>query len=386
MNKLAFVNDTVYGYASGASVVGGAERQQWLLARALARTGWSVIVGVRDGLQVGERRSIDNVNFVGIGGGTIYSAWYRFLAQERPHWWYWRCASHLWGPAVEVAKLSGVKTIFAAGFDTDVRPNHALVRRPRWWPLYAWGLLRTDRIFVQHTAQLRGLPLRWQPKAHLVRGIAGEVPSAVTPHAQRQQYVAWVAMLRQPKRPDLLVEIARKTPVVRFVVCGGVTSFDSAPGYGESVLAALRALPNVDVLGQVTPAKAQDVIANASVLLSTSDGEGFPNTFLQAWTHGTPVISLKIDPDGLIERHSLGTVSGTADRAARDIVGLIASPTQRDDLALNSRHYVSTAHSESAVAAAFQAAVSDVPRENALHGANQSITERAGPLEREKVS
>ena len=53
--KIAFANDTIYGYASGASVVGGAERQQWLLARALAATGWSVTVGVHEALEAGER-------------------------------------------------------------------------------------------------------------------------------------------------------------------------------------------------------------------------------------------------------------------------------------------------------------------------------------------
>jgi glycosyltransferase involved in cell wall biosynthesis len=164
-------------------------------------------------------------------------------------------------------------------------------------------------------------------------------------------------MLRQPKRPDVLAEIARLTPNVRFIVCGGSTSFASPDGYGERVMAALRTLPNVDFLGQVAPAKADQVIANAAMLLSTSDGEGFPNTFLQAWAHGTPVVSLKVDPDDIIRRHHVGTVSGTLDRTAAQIATLIASPQERDEMAVRSRRYVTTAHSEAAVAAAFQQAV-----------------------------
>src|SRR2546428_604106 len=107
--KIAFVNDIIYGYASGASVVGGAERQQWLLARALAATGWAVTVGVCEALEAGERRAIDGVEFLGIGRNHIHRLWYRFLVSERPDWWYWRCAHHLWGSAVEVAKLAGVR-------------------------------------------------------------------------------------------------------------------------------------------------------------------------------------------------------------------------------------------------------------------------------------
>src|SRR5437899_1321970 len=112
--KLAFVSDDIYAYASGApSAVGGAERQQWLLARALAANDWVVTVGVRQAVKAGERRAIDGVNFVGISRGQILLAWYQFLSAERADWWYWRCADHLWGPAVEIAKLAGVHTIFA---------------------------------------------------------------------------------------------------------------------------------------------------------------------------------------------------------------------------------------------------------------------------------
>ena len=61
--KLAFLNDGIYAYASGsACAVGGAERQQWLLAQALTAAGWSVTVGVRDMLKPGERKVINGWN------------------------------------------------------------------------------------------------------------------------------------------------------------------------------------------------------------------------------------------------------------------------------------------------------------------------------------
>ena len=50
--KVAFLNDRIYGYASSdPSAVGGSERQQWLLARALASSGWTVYVGIRQDLK-----------------------------------------------------------------------------------------------------------------------------------------------------------------------------------------------------------------------------------------------------------------------------------------------------------------------------------------------
>jgi glycosyltransferase involved in cell wall biosynthesis len=354
--KIVFVNDAIHAYALKAPVVGGAERQQWLLARALAMAGWSVTVGVSQSLAPGERSTIEGVTFLGIGAGPIYSSWYRFLIAERPDWWYWRCASHLWGIAVEIAVLAGVRTIFAAGFDTDMQPRRALVRRSRWWPLYALGLARTDRIFLQHAAQLAAVPATWRTKAFVVPSIAGALP-LVKAHAERAAYVAWVAMLRQPKRPDVLIEIARQMPAVRFVVCGGPTSFASPPGYSEQVIAALQAQPNVQFLGQVTPSETWQIIAGAALLLSTSDAEGFPNTFLEAWSNGTPVVSLKIDPDHIIARHELGRISGTVGGAVADINELMTSPDQRDQIACRSRRYVAQAHSEAVVAATVERAV-----------------------------
>jgi len=365
--KIAFINDTVYAYASGApSAVGGAERYQWLLARALAASGWSVVVGVREALEAGERCVIDGVQCVGIGRGAVFSArghifsvWYRFLSSERPDWWYWQCADHLWGPAVEIAKLVGVHTIFSAAVDRDVQPRHALFRRPRWWPLYAWGLSRTDKIFVQHGGQLATLAPRWRSKASILPGIV-DTTVAVKPHPEREQYVAWVAVLRQPKRPDLLIEIARKLPAMRFVVCGGPTTFDAQPGYGERIMDALRAQPNIEYLGQVPPQKTLQIIADAAILLSTSDEEGFPSTFLEAWSGGTPVISLKLDLDRTIEREGLGTVPGTVERATADILALMASPQRRDAIAARARQYIANTHSAAAVVTVFEKAIADV--------------------------
>ena len=358
--KIVFVNDSIYAHALGQpTVVGGAERQQWFLARALAAAGWVVTVGVRVGLQPGEDKSINGVKFVGMDQGQILSAWYRLLSSERPDWWYWRCASHWWGPAVGIAKLEKVGTIFSAAFDSDVLPRRALHTRRFWWPLYAWGLSETDRILLQHDGQLSDLSSRWRAKAYCVSSIAGETV-VMKPHSKRAKCVAWVGDLRRPKRPDLLIEIARSMPEIRFIVCGGPTAHRSQPGYGERISDCLQTVPNVEQRGQIIHSEALQVIADAAVLLSTSDEEGFPNTFLEAWSSGTPVVSLKIDPDRQIERLGLGVVSKSTAGAIADIHALMHAPERRDEIGLRARQHVAEAHSEAAVIAAFERAISGI--------------------------
>ncbi len=372
--KLVFLNDRIFEYAKGlSSSYGGAERQQWLLACALVAGGWQVTVGVRDLLDTGIHTVIEGVNFVGIEKNQILLSWYRFLRSEQPDWWYWRSAYYLWGLAVEIARMAGVRTIFAAAFDADVQPRRALVFRPHLWPLYAWGLKRSDRIFLQHGGQLSVLPARWQAKAHIVPSIAGHTV-VVKPHSKRQKYVAWVGMLREPKRPDLLVEIARQTPNIRFIVCGGPTTHRSPSGYGEEVIRRLRLLPNIEYLGQVSPEKAQEVIQEAAILLSTSDGEGFPNTFLQAWASGTPVVSVTIDPDGIISHNGLGVLTQSIEGTVKDITNLMNSITLREDMALRATEYLAAFHSNEVVLKQFNSATQGIHSWSSLGRSNMHST------------
>jgi glycosyltransferase involved in cell wall biosynthesis len=351
------MNNVVYGYAIGDPTAnGGAERYQWLLARAMAHVGWSATVGVEKGLAKGERRTIEGVEFVGIGEDNFLWAWYRFLKSEQPDWWFWQCADHRLGLAVEIAKLTNVRMMFSAMIDLDVFPRRALARRRGLWPFYSWGLKRSDRIVVQHKGQQAQLSSALRAKASVLPGIVRQTIKA-KPHAVRGKYVAWVGVLRQPKRPDLLLEVAKRLPDISFVVCGGLSGHRTPQGYAEPIVEGLKTLPNVQYLGQVDPSRTLEIIGNAAMLLSTSDLEGFPSVFLEAWAAGTPVVSLKIDPDGVIQRKNLGTVAGTVSGAVRDIENLMHATERREEMSLRARQHVQEAHSEEAAIRAIESAI-----------------------------
>jgi glycosyltransferase involved in cell wall biosynthesis len=167
-------------------------------------------------------------------------------------------------------------------------------------------------------------------------------------------------MLRQPKRPDLLIEIAKRLPEVQFIVCGGATTHRSSPGYSQDVIEQFSYLPNIRFLGQVAPDDAERVIAEAAVLLCTSDKEGFPNTFLQAWSHGTPVVTLQVDPDSVIKRLELGAITGTIDATVEQLQRLLVSVQERQDIATRAHEYIVAHHSEPVVVKAFTQAVRSV--------------------------
>ncbi len=52
--------------------------------------------------------------------------------------------------------------------------------------------------------------------------------------------------------------------------------------------------------------KVEELFDTAHAFINTSFVEGFPNTFLQAWSRGLPVFSF-VDPDDLISDYGLGS-------------------------------------------------------------------------------
>lgn len=361
VRRIAFLNDLIYDYAfqhdRGTWATGGAEHQQWLLALAMASAGWEVTVGVRrPDLRARAIVHPSGVRFVDLGDGHVLSAWYRFFRSERPNWWFWQCASHLFGPGVALAHLAKVKTIFGAGVDRDVRVREALYERPRWWPAYAFGLSRTDRIVLQHDGQLAELPRRWASKSYVVPNIVSH-RDPIVPRPQRSPTVCWIAALRVAKRPDRLVEIARLLPHVRFLACGSPSTYMTPLGYSERAIEAFRAVPNIEYLGQVAPARAMRILGESALLLSTSDEEGFPQTFLEAWSQGTPVVTLGIDPGGVIRQVPLGATCEHVGEAASTIGRLIDDAQSWAALSTSAWHYVSRAHSPEAALSAIECAV-----------------------------
>jgi glycosyltransferase involved in cell wall biosynthesis len=376
--KLVFLNDMIYDYAfqeeRGTWATGGAERQQWMLARAMAAAGWKVTVGVRRAeMPPGRVVERDGVRFVAVGQEQVFLAWYRFFKSERADWWFWQCASHLFGFGVALAHLTGTKAIFGAGFDRDVHVRHALYHRPRWWPAYAFGLDRAECIALQHQGQREGLLAKWRTKAHVVPNIM-TAAATVVPHGHRAPTVAWMAALRVQKRPDRLIEIARRLPGVRFIVCGGPSTYMTPAGYSEQAIEEFTSIPNIEYRGQVSPAEAVRITGESSILLSTSQEEGFPQTFLEAWAYGTPVVTLGIDPDSVITRHGLGEVCADVDSASAAVARLVGSAELRETLARNARQYVMRAHSPSAAVSALELALGQVASEPPVATAPEGMT------------
>jgi len=134
---------------------------------------------------------------------------------------------------------------------------------------------------------------------------------AVRPHPVTPM-VLWVANVRAVKRPEIALEIAKRVPDVQFVMVGGAVRKHER--YYDQIMQQAKAIPNLTCTGFLPFVEADGLFEQATVFLNTSAVEGFPNTYLQAWSRGVPVVG-SFDPDEAICRHGLGVHFSTVEEA-----------------------------------------------------------------------
>lgn len=319
--------------ADGASsFVGGAEVQQTVQMRALQRAGFRVSVLVEDSGQP------DVVDCNGIQVYKVPSAGNRGLPLTRffyprttdivgllrrvsPDIVFIQTASIQVLAGALYAKLFGKKFVFAGASDPDFK----LGRLPDLPPQHTWfyrlGLRGADAIIVQNLAQMRMLKENFGREGHLIQNGYEEPLAAV---ASPKGYVLWAATVKQLKRPDLFIELARRLPDRRFVMVGGSSvETPEAKAYADRMSATAKEVPNIEVVGHVPFAEVGRYFDRAGVFVNTSDYEGLPNTFMQSWIRGIPTVSF-VRPEsapgvtGTLACADLEEMVGTVERLTGD--------------------------------------------------------------------
>jgi glycosyltransferase involved in cell wall biosynthesis len=88
------------------------------------------------------------------------------------------------------------------------------------------------------------------------------------------------------------------------------------------------------------------------LFVNTSDTEGFPNSYLQAWIRGTPVVAF-FDPDGLIRREGLGVAVNSLDDMADAIAALLHDKTAWLSASMRCRAYMADTYGEERILAPY---------------------------------
>ena len=175
--------------------------------------------------------------------------------------------------------------------------------------LCRYAVRNAAEIVVQKKSQQLALRQRFGLESHLIRNPIRletvESPRDELPRLPASPCVLWVGRGDTfSKRADLCLALARRCPAWPFVV---VMNRHEEAAYAQLLS---HVPPNVTLIERVSLAVSDQLYQRARLVINTSMAEGFPNSFLQAGKYGVPVVSLHVDPDGLLNQVGGGVCVG----------------------------------------------------------------------------
>ena len=329
---ICFVAPSLYPVLSGdrrITFAGGAEVQQSLIASALAARGWPVsAISMDYGQDEGETvRGVRQFKMHASDAGVpvlrylhprLSSLW-RAMRRADADVYYQRTSGALIGFVAALARCYGRASLFAGAHDADFDPRLPLVRYARDRAVYRWGVRHVDRVIAQSERQ------REMCRATFGRD-ALRIDSCYAPQgkpARRDGVVLWVATAKRHKQPHLFLDLAEALPQRRFRLVGGPAGGQSERAYFDALCRRASRLRNVEMVGFVPVADIEAQFDGAAVFVNTSIGEGFPNTFLQAWSRGMPTLSF-FDPQVRLDGQPVVEVASDFEAMCRQLDALLS--------------------------------------------------------------
>ncbi|WP_081155640.1 glycosyltransferase family 4 protein [Niastella vici] len=222
--------------------------------------------------------------------------------------------------------------------DNRFRKDHSLIHQL----LLFWGFGLSHHILCQNNFQLMTIRKKFPVKSAIKMTnpfYLNDQELVVTNRTRR--YIAWLGIYRYQKNLKLLYQIASLMKKEQFLIAGkeGANCDEESLCYLEK----LKQLPNVQFAGFLHRTQVLPFLANARFLLNTSHHEGFSNTFLEALSVGTPVISgVNVNPDSIISKNDLGIIYDDVFDLCRQYAAL--TPELYQLMSANARDYVSLNH------------------------------------------
>jgi glycosyltransferase involved in cell wall biosynthesis len=336
--------------------VGGEQVQHTLLAKALARRGHEVSMVVHDYGQPDRKRWDGVMTYKAFRPDSgipvlryLHPRWtgaWAALKRANADVYYASCAGMHLGLLALFCNKEKRRFVFRVAHDSDCDPYALLVEYWRDRKLYEYGLRRAHGILAQSAQQQRALLANYGLPSRVAEMLVDPPESP----PQRDIDVLWVNNLRQFKRPDLYLELARRMPQLRFHMVGG-----PQPGYEalyRDMQHAAAHLSNFEFHGPVPYHEVGAMYARARVFVNTSDSEGFPNSYLQAWVRGTPVVAF-FDPDGVIQRAGLGAAVASMDAMVAQVGALSAQPVLWREASVRCSNYMQQLYGEERILAPY---------------------------------
>jgi glycosyltransferase involved in cell wall biosynthesis len=370
-HDICFVGLKCYDLLAGASVpryLGGIEKLLVTMARGMSRSGLKTAFITYDHGQP-DREVVDGI--------TIYKAFsnesglpgLRFLHPRMTGMWrairQADAAAYLqMGAGSETGRVSlgahyfsrnRKAFIYCLASDEDA-DRKAIKRFPlRERLLYQFGLHSADLLISQTRSQKEALQSGYG-LGSTVLPMPIDSPEEIDISSKveiqdGEHRVLWVGRIVESKRLEMMFKVARRCPDVHFDVVG---TPNSESDYYQALVQEANAIPNVTLHGRVAEGVLPRLYRESTLLLCTSVLEGFPTTFLEAWSYATPVVTT-FDPDATVGENRLGDVVENEDQIVESIRRLTADKALRYEYAARVLQYFNEKYTLDAILPRYRA-------------------------------
>lgn len=212
----------------------------------------------------------------------------------------------------------GRRFVFLAGSDTDCMASLPRLDLLRERAVYRIGLKLADRVLAQTDTQAALLKSEFDIPAEVLRlpnDLRSETPSLQVQDVSRSasdecvKRLLWVGRIDANKRPHWMFDLAEAYPEYRFDIVGEANVDD---GYSRQFKERAAGFDNIVLHGKIPRSEIGRFYGAADVLCCTSEFEGFPATFLEAWSYGLPTVST-VDPGQYLSGYKAGSVIASID-------------------------------------------------------------------------
>jgi len=347
--KICFISRQAYPYLSNENhnSAGGAELQESLLAKEFTKNGHEIsfIVGdygqdnciVFDKIKIYKGFSSYKKNiFYKLSEPILFL---NLLSKINADVYYRRTPHNISFLIGLFCRLKNKKFIFAAGSDSHFQKEELDKMGLLFRFFYRTSLILADIFIVQNSFQKEKARELFGIDAVIIKNII-ELPNEIS-KKNNNPIVAFVGSILEYKQPEIFIELAREIRDTNHYIIGPCNN----KNYYDSLKEKAQDISNLKFCDYLPREKILELYKKDIVLVNTSRFEGFPNTFLEAWAYGNPVVSLNVDPDDVICRYKLGFHSKEKYKLIEDLNNIIKNKKLREELGKNGREYVQQNHS-----------------------------------------
>lgn len=270
----------------------------------------------------------------------------RLLGNLRAMWksnscfYYQRGPGEITGMTAIYCKLFSRKFLYSVSGNGELKDLKKKIKNPFSRLLYQLGIFLSDTIICQTESQKKLLNPKFLSKAVVIKNIfPGQI---VNNNKLSPEYIVNVGALRELKRQQYFLELAKYFPEMKFICIGGI---GTSTHYTKELLKKSAEIDNLEMTGHLPHDRVNDYIKKSYCLVNCSDNEGFPNVFLEAWSNQIPVVSLGFDPDGIITKYSLGVAAKDIPEMKAAVKMYLENHSIRHKHGENGKNYVEHHHS-----------------------------------------